>query len=315
MIKKILKWTGIVFLLLIIVLVVTVSLRQNLRYDAPYPDLHASADSAVIARGKEIVWGAGHCADCHSVINVDSMLNLGIEPALSGARKFALPFGDIYSMNITPDKETGIGGFTDKEIARSLRYGVHPDGTAVFDFMAFHDVADEDLTAVISYLRSRPAVRNEVPEHRLNAIGKAIKAFMVKPAGPSGPVPERMQRDTSAAYGRYLAFNVAECNGCHTMRDMTGGFIGEPFAGGGPMESEDGISPALIPPNLTTDSSGRLFGWSQETFLKRFRQGKIIPYSHMPWNSYSRMSENDLKALYNFLKSLPPSKTGTLKKR
>ena len=96
-------------------------------------------------------------------------------------------------MNITPDKETGIGGSTDKEIARSLQAMVFiPMVSAVFDFMVFHDVVDEDLTAVISYLRSRPAVRNEVPEHRLNASRKDNKGiFMVKPVGPSGPVPQR----------------------------------------------------------------------------------------------------------------------------
>ncbi|MFT3825630.1 MAG: c-type cytochrome [Chitinophagaceae bacterium] len=314
MLKKIFKWLGITLLLLFVCLVIAVASRQNLHYDAPYPELHASADSNVIARGKEIVFGPAHCADCHSTQNADSLLNLGQEPALTGGVKFALPLGEVYSKNITPDNETGIGRYTDKEIARALRYGLHPDGTVVYDFMPFHNITDEDLTAVISYMRSRPAAKNTVPPHHLNVLGNTVKAFLVKPVGPSEKIPATITRDSSAAYGRYLAYNMAGCNGCHTMRDMAGSFIGEPFAGGGPMEAPEGL-PVLTPFNLTTDSSSRLFGWSQQMFIKRFRQGKIIPHSHMPWDSYKRMSENDLKALYNFLKTLPAVKTGTLKKK
>lgn len=305
-IKTILKWTGLVLLTLITGLAVATALRQNLKYDAPYPDIKASKDSSVIARGKHLVFGGAHCINCHNPNNPDSLVRLGLEVPLTGGFKFAIPLGDIYSKNITPDSATGIGRYTDAEIARALRYGVHPDGTVVFDFMPFHNMSDEDLTAVISYLRAQKPVYNKVPDHDLNILGKVVKAFMVKPVGPDGPVPATVKKDTTAAFGKYMAMSVAECNGCHTLRDMSGAFIGEPFAGGGKME-EGGI--AYYPPNLTTDPGSRIAGWSQDDFINRFRKGRIIPGSPMPWDSYNRMDDVELKAIYQYLSSLKPAKT------
>jgi mono/diheme cytochrome c family protein len=305
MIKKILKWTGILLLLLIVAITVVTASRQNLKYDAPYPDIKASKDSGVIAKGKHLVTGAAHCINCHSTTNVDSLIDLGKPVALSGGVMFDLPVGKIYSKNITPDKETGIGNYSDAQIARVLRYSVHANGDPVYDFMPFHNMSDEDLTAVISYLRAQPPVKNKVPENDLNILGNVVKAFMVKPVGPTGEVPATVKVDTTASYGKYLTISIAECNGCHTKRDISGAYIGEPFAGG--VEFNEG-GHKLITPNLTTDSSSRIYGWTQEDFIKRFRMGKVIPYSPMPWNSFKRMNDDELKAIYNFLKTLPPAK-------
>lgn len=304
-VKKIVKWGLLGILLLTGGMTIAVVSRQNLRYEAPYPDIKASADSAIIARGRHLVISSAHCIDCHSTANSDSILNAGGDVPLTGGYTFELPLGKIYSKNITPDKETGIGNFTDQEIARALRYGVHPDGTAVFDFMPFHNTSDEDLTAIISYLRSRPAVSNKVPDHDLNAMGKTIKAFMIKPVGPDGEVSESVKIDSSVEYGAYLALNVANCKGCHTQRDISGKFTGPLFAGGSPMGEKE---LALAPPNLTTDSSSRIFSWTQDDFIKRFREGKKIAYSHMPWNSYKRMTDLELTAIYKYLKTVPAAK-------
>lgn len=303
MILKILKWTGISFLALLLVLVLLVSFRQHLTYDAPYPEIHASADSAVIARGKEIVFGPAHCADCHHLGNSDSLFNLGQVPALTGGFAFELPLGNYYVPNITPDSATGIGRYTDGQIARVLRHGVRPDGTAAFDFMPFHDMSEEDMTAVISFLRSQQPVQNKIPENTVTLLGRVINAFLIKPVGPSKPVIKSIKRDTTVEYGKYLAYSVANCNGCHTNRDMmTGEVIGEPFAGG--LKFEEPGLPPLEAPNITTHTESRIYGWSQEDFIKRFRMGKLIPHSHMPWNSFKRMSDEDLKAIYNFLQTV-----------
>lgn len=304
MIRKILKWTGIVLGSLILILIIAVATRQNLTYDAPYPAIKASADSAVIAHGREIAYGPAHCADCHFAGNADSVFKLGQEPALSGGHAFELPIGNFYVRNITPDSTTGIGRYTDGEIARTLRYGVRPNGTAVIDFMPFHNMSDEDLTAVISFLRSNKPVHNAVPEHSVTMLGRVIKAFLLKPVGPTGEVPRSIPKDSTAVYGKYLANSVANCVGCHTNRDlMTGAFIGEPFAGG--LKFEEPGMPTLVSPNINPNMPGRIYGWSQQDFIKRFRMGKVIAYSHMPWNSFKRMSDNDLKAIYSYLKSLP----------
>lgn len=305
--KKIAKWTGIILLVLILGITVITASRQNLKYDAPYPDIKASKDTAVIARGRHLAFSSAHCIDCHGPSNADSLISIGQEPALTGGFLFDLEVGKIYSKNITPDSATGIGRLTDAEIARALRYGVHPDGTVVFDFMPFHNMSDADLTAVISYLRSRPAVSSKAPENDLNLMGNIVKAFLVKPVGPTGVVEKWVKPDTTATYGRYLVMNVGNCAGCHSQRNITGEYTGPFLAGGGPMQKKG--FPSLTPPNLTPAKDGRITDWSQETFISRFRKGKLIPYSEMPWNSFKRMTDDELKAIYKYLKSLNPEKT------
>jgi len=300
--KKILKWIASILLLLAAGLAVAVTARQNLKYDAPYPSIKASTDTTIIARGKHLVFSSAHCINCHSQKNPDSLIALGQDVPLSGGVLFDVGIAKIYSKNITPDKETGIGKYTDEEIARVLRYGVHPDGAPVLDFMPFHNTSDEDLTAIISYLRSQKPVRNVIPENTYGVMGKVVKAFMIRPVGPDGEVPKTVDRDTTVAYGKYLAVDVAECNGCHTKRDLAGKFTGEPFAGGNEIEG-------FVTPNLTPDPSGRTYNWTQQNFIERFRMGKLYPNSPMPWNSFKRMTDDELKAIYKFLRSTKPVKT------
>lgn len=309
MLKKIFKWTGIGILLLVIGFVTTAAFRQNLKFDAPYPDIHASTDSDVIARGKYLVFGPAHCAECHHSPGTESLVTKGVEVPLSGGYQFNLPIGKVYSKNLTPDR-SGIGGYTDQEIARALRYGVRPNGSTLFDFMPFHNTSDEDLTAIISFLRTQQPVSNAVPKNSMNVLGFFVKAFLIKPAGPASEVVKSITKDTSVEYGGYLANSVANCRGCHTNRDlMTGDFIGEDYAGGFKMESlTDPKHYSVITPNLTPDATGKLHGWSQEMFLRRFRQGKVIPHSTMPWGPFSRMSDNELKAIYKYLQTVRPVK-------
>ena len=302
--KKILKWMGIILLVSILGISITVLSRQNLKFEGPYPEISSSTDSAIISRGKELVFGPAHCADCHSTVNPDSLIALGQEVPLSGGFEFNLPIGKIYTRNITPDSLTGIGRYSDREIARALRYGIGPDGSAFFDFMPFHNTSEEDLAAIISYLRAQKPVSKEIPQNDSNTMGNVIKAFLIKPVGPEGEVPVSVKKDSTAEYGRYLAVNVSNCSGCHTKRDMmTGAYTGELFAGGLEIEG-------FITPNLTPDSSGRLFTWDQQKFISRFREGKKIHQSPMPWNSFKRMSDGDLIAIYKYLKSLKPLKMG-----
>lgn len=306
--KKILKWSGIVVLSIISGLSITVMARQHLKYDAPYPKIKALTDSVIIAKGRHIVLGPGHCVDCHSTTkNVDSVLKLGQEPLLTGGFKFDLPFGRFYTRNLTPDKTTGIGNLTDGEIARVLRYSVKKNGESVLPFMPFQNMSDEDLTAVVSYLRSLKPVANKVPDHQYNVLGRVIKAFLIKPMNPTEPIQTSIKADTSAAYGKHLVMAVANCNECHTKRNGIGDYVGEPLAGGTEFKEEG--KPTLVSPNLTPHPSGRIYNWSEQTFIKRFRTGRTIPYSHMPWESFGRMSDDELKAIYNYLKTLKPVDT------
>ena len=115
------------------------------------------------------------------------MLKKGEVPSLAGAKKFETPFGTFFTPNLTPDEKTGIGKLTDAEIARVLRYGVKSNGEAVLPFMQGLDMSDEDMTALISYLRSLKPVENKLPENNFNLLGRFAKAFMVKPSIPDSP--------------------------------------------------------------------------------------------------------------------------------
>ena len=186
MFRKILKWTGLVLLLIIAGVAAATAARQHLTYEAPYPDIKASTDTAVIAKGRHLALVTKGCVHCHSPVqNIDSVMKRGEEPSLAGAKKMETPFGNFYAPNLTPDATTGIAQMTDGEIARVLRYGVKKNGEAVLPFMQGMNMNDEELTAVISYLRSVQPVNSPSPEHEFNLIGRFAKAFVVKPTLPA----------------------------------------------------------------------------------------------------------------------------------
>lgn len=311
--KKILKWTAITILSLALIFVILVFSLQNKKFDAPFPNLHASNDSATIARGKYLAYGPAHCSGCHSPKENQEKINMGEELPLIGGLDFILPIGTLYSRNITPDEETGIGKIPDSVIVRSLRYGVAHDGHAILDLMPFHNLSDEDMTAVLSFLRSQQPVKNKVPDHKFNFMGKAVKAFLINPVGPDGEVLKVVKPDTTVDYGKYLTYYVANCRGCHTNRSlMTGAYTGPDFAGGLKLESATEKGAYCVTPNLTPDKeTGKITGWTEEQFINRFRLKKVIASSDMPWDQFRKMNDNDLKAIYKYLVNLAPIKNET----
>src|SRR6185369_13982449 len=100
-----------------------------------------------------------------------------------------IPPGTFYTPNLTPDPKTGIGRRTDEQLVGMIRHSVRADGRAAVPFMEYNGLSDEDVVALISYLRSQPPVRNAVPAHQLNLMGKAVMAFMIRP--PTG-LPARL---------------------------------------------------------------------------------------------------------------------------
>lgn len=307
---RILKWTGIVIGFLLIILVSFVHLSWDKTYEAEFPDIKASSDSAVIARGKYLAFGPAHCSTCHVPMDQIMAVENGLEMPLQGGWELSIPPGTFRAPNITPHPETGIGRLSDGTIARSLRYSVGRNERCVFPFMPFQELSDEDLTAVISFLRSQPAVEHEVPKSELTFLGKAVLAFgMIKPVAPTKTPPRSVRREPTVDYGSYLANSVANCVGCHTARDLkTGAFIGEPFAGGMYFEPDpfsEGRS--FITPNLTPDPTTSIMaGWTEEQFVTRFKSGRIHKGSPMPWGAFSRMDTLDVQAIYRYLTSLEP---------
>ncbi len=306
----ILKWMGTGLGILILVLIIFVSVRGNRTFDAPLPDLASSQDSAVIARGKYLAFGPAHCVSCHAPMDKFDEIEKGLDIPLMGGWELNIPPGSFRAPNLTPDMETGIGSYSDGQLARALRYSVRHNGKALFPFMPFQNMSDADVIALISFLRSQPPIHNELKNTELSFLGRAVSAFgLVDPEGPVGTPPKWVESDSSVVYGEYVANSVANCRGCHTLRDLkTGAYIGVPFAGGMPMESDpsvDGLS--FVSPNITPhQQDGVMAKWDEVTFINRFRAGRVHKGSPMPWGAFSRMTEIELKALYRYIQSLDP---------
>ena len=296
---KRLKRVATVIVCLVTLFLIYVQLTYKREFNAPVTGIKASGDSAVIARGAYLVTGQAHCSACHVP---DSLTKRGLREPLIGGPTFKTPFGDLYTPNITPDNETGIGAWSDEQLAQAIRYSVDHNRNALVGIMSNNALSDDDLTAVISYLRTMKPVRHEVPEHDLNMLGKMLMRFMIEPVRPT---VSQLQPDSTAAYGQYLAHTVANCNGCHTRRSASGGFEGDPFAGGNEWVTESGT---FRSPNLTpNDTAGRIAKWDYEVFQRRFRAGRILEESPMPWENFQHISESDLKAIYSYLRTLKPS--------
>jgi mono/diheme cytochrome c family protein len=284
-------------------------LRWARTFDAEYPEIHASTDTEVIERGRYLVYGPAHCAACHAPPSAHADLERGMEVPLSGGFEWKIPLGTVRAPNITNDSETGVGRYTDGEIARVLRRAVKPNGTALLPFMEFQNISDEDLLAIVSYLRAAPGVRSEVAPWDLNIIGRGMLATVIRPAGPSSSPPVTTPAPgVTIERGEYLANRVAGCAACHSARNMLdGSYAGPRFAGGSPMPLDDDPSTVLVPPNLTPDpATGRITEWTADQFVARFRVGKLQDGTHMPWPNYARMSDDDLKAIHLYLMSLEP---------
>jgi mono/diheme cytochrome c family protein len=301
--KKIIAFITCVLFALLVVSYVESSYNTH-TFELPPTGIKSSRDIKVIERGRYLVMGPAHCWNCHAA-DGETNLQTGTRTGMSGGLAFKIPFGTIYSPNITPDAETGIGSYSDEQLASVIRHNLKHDNTALIPFMSFNGMNDPDVTAVISYLRSIKPIRNKVPANDLNFLGKIVKRFIIKPKQTLRP--KTLALDTSAAYGEYLAISVANCYSCHTNRDKnTGEFIGEKFGGGFEMKT---LNAVFTTPNLTPDvQTGAIAGWTSKDFITRFRTGAIFPDTPMPWKPYSSMSDTELKALYNYFKQLKPTR-------
>lgn len=300
---------GVAGVLLLVVAVIGVAqLRWDRTFTVPPMPITASRDAAVIARGGYLAYGPAHCADCHVSPDQYDAYNAGGQPPLTGGVAFNIPPGRFVAPNITPDSATGIGRRTDLQLAQMIRYGVRGDGRVALPFMDYRNLTDEDVAALIAFLRSQPPVTHPVAGDDLTLLGKVVFAYMMKPLSPDSTPPARTPPAGTLASGAYLAEVVSECAGCHTERSLvSGAYTGPRFAGGGvfPVESDPKLE--VVTPNLTPDSAtGRIAHWTEDEFVARFRKGKTIPQSIMPWSAFQRMTDVDLRAIYQYLHQLPP---------
>ncbi len=295
-------------LLIGIALFTYVSFTWNKSYDAPFPTVSVSTDSTALARGQYLVYGPAHCATCHIAPDDYEAMSAGELVPLAGGNEIIIPPGIFRPRNLTPDVETGIGSLSNEEVARVMRFGVGHDGRVLFPFMPFENMTEEDLNSIISFLRSRPPVTNKIEASEYTFLGKAVLAMgMIKPIEPSVTPEKALKQEASVVYGEYLANSVANCVGCHSPRDLKSGeFTGPKFSGGLVFEEETAI---FTTPNLTPDpETGLLATWTEDAFITRIKSGLVHEGTPMPWSSFAMMDEVDIKAIYRYLKSLPPTK-------
>lgn len=252
-----------------------------------------------LARGKYLVQGLLSCESCHT----PSDWTQHGAPSVAGM-EFAgqsLPLGGFpgtaVAPNLTPDRQTGAAGWTDDQIARAIREGIKHDGTTIFPLMPYLDyknLSDEDLASVVVYVRSVPPVHNALPASKINFPVNLLVRAAPDPVKASVPAPSTDQ----LARGKYL---VRLGCGCHDAVDKL------PYAGG---EALAGPWGSVVSANITPDASGISY-YSEQTFITAMRTGYVGARklnSIMPFGEFKNLTDDDLKAMYAYVRTLQPVK-------
>lgn len=252
---------------------------------APVPDLKVAGTPEQIQRGKHVA--DAFCTSCHSVTN-----ELPLTGGIDLGKDFPMPLGAFVSSNLTPAGP--LKDWSDGEIFRAIRNGVDPDGRWLFVMSNFRgrNLSDEDLQALIAYLRNQPAVVNETPNppDQPSVLGLILLGAGMLPAGqpPITDVISAPPKGSTVEYGEYI-LNYQDCKDCH----------GEDLLGG----KEGQLAP--IGPNLKVVKT-----WTQEQFINTLRTGVnpmeyALDPARMPWKSIGRMDDEELTAIYLYLSGMP----------
>lgn len=316
--KTFLKVVGIVVLVVIALAaagVTWLALRDPAQRPASTEKIEPTPER--LARGKYLVHHVADCMGCHS----DHLLTYGlpIKPGTEGMGGLTFDEGvgfpgRLQAQNITSDPETGLGNWTDGEILRAFREGVDNEGNALFPMMPYdhyRHMSDDDAKAVVAYLRTLPPKKNQVPKTEIKFPVNLFIKFSPKPL--EGPVTAP-DRKNSVAYGGYLA-RIGGCYECHTPHDDKNQLLADkPFAGGWEMKGPWGRN---ITANLTPHPSTYVGRATREEWIARFKAFETMNASNappapkgantvMPWLAYAGMTEEDLGAIYDYLKTVPP---------
>ena len=274
-----------------------------IRYAPEEPDVPVGSVKDIIARG-EYLTRAGGCFSCHTPP--------GGEP-LAGGRALATPFGTFYSPNITPDTETGIGGWTDAQFLQALRKGVRPDGSdyfPVFPYPSFTGIADGDALAIKAYLFSRPAVRQPDRAHDVafpfswRFLQGGWRLLFFAP-GPFQPSPDR---GTAYNRGAYLVTALGHCGECHTPRNPLGA-VRSGLRLAGTADGPDG----QVVPNITPDPATGIGEWQKADLVELLRTGTTPEQTTVKGamreaitDGFKYLNEDDLAAIADYLLAQKP---------
>jgi len=296
----ILKRTGIVVGCLAIVVVATaagVFVGSNRAIGRKYviaPETVAiPVDSISIARGKHLARAITKCVHCHGD-------NLGGRVLVENGA-----MGRWVVANITRGKGGVAGMLTDADIVRAVRHAVAPDGRKLLQMPAesFENLSAEDLGAIIAYVRSVPPVDNELPPTTIGPVARALilanklPIYRADLITHTRPIPAPTPAGPTAEYGKYIA-SVGGCIGCH----------GATLSGGKIADGDPAWPPAA---NLTPTGLAK---YTEAEFTTVLRTGKrqngLQLHDAMPWRMTKEMTDDEIKAVWLFLRTVPPKEFG-----
>lgn len=311
--KKGLKYLSYLLGTVVVVLIFLVGYVSVMLPNAePAPDIVIEPTAERIERGKYLANHVMLCMDCHA----ERDFTVFAGPPKSGTHgaggdvfdeKMGFP-GRFVSRNLTP---AALGDWTDGEIFRAITSGVSRDGTALFPVMPYTQyskLAEEDIHAVIAYLRTLEPVERENETSVANfPVNFLINTMPVKAVNQ--PIPSK---DNPVEYGKYLV-TAAACIECHVKRE-NGSIVGQPFAGGNEFGMPDGS--VVRSANITPHETG-IGNMTREQFIMRFKvysDSSYVPHrvapgdfqTIMPWLMYAGMTEKDLGAMYDYLQTVKP---------
>jgi len=271
--------------------------------------------AARIERGRYLFETVSACGDCHSP---GDWTRFGgpVAPANVGKGRvmpeaMGLP-GTIVAPNLTSDAQTGAARWSDGQLMRAIREGIGHDDRPLFPLMPYADYAsmsDEDVQALVAFIRTLPPVVNPLPPTRINFPVNLLIKSAPKPVGKV-PAPDR---GDPVAYGRYLT-RIAGCQSCHTPNAHGEIVEEELLSGGREFPFSDAVK--VVSANITPDTATGIGQLTEEQFLDKFYQYKeyaekgspVVPLANntvMPWLGYARFEPADLRAIYAFLRTVP----------
>jgi mono/diheme cytochrome c family protein len=260
----------------------------------------ANAQSDLVKRGDYLVNGLLTCGNCHTPKGPTGDIK---EKAYSGGLSFDEPPFKVTAPNITPDKETGIGNYTDAQLKTVLRKGIKANGIPVAMIMpsGFYEImTDRDLNAVVAYLRTLKPVANKVPD----PIYKMAQGHPIPPGGDKKLTEADLSDKTKKGF--YLA-TIAHCMECHTPMGPHGrDFAGKLGAGGFEFPGPWGVS---VSRNITSSKEKGVGAWTDAEVKRAITQGirkddsKLKP--PMGFHYYSTVSADDLDAIVAWLRTVP----------
>ena len=277
----------------------------------PAPELAIHATAAQIEHGKYLAHHVAACVDCHSTRDFTKFAGPMV-PGTEGkggekfTREMGFP-GTFYSRNLTP---ASLETWTDGEIFRAITTGVSRDGSALFPVMPYQRYAQmdpSDIKDIIAYLRTLKPISNEIP----SAEPDFPMNFILNTIPAKAETSKRPDTTDRVAYGKYIT-TFASCGDCHTPVNGQGQPLpGMDMAGGRAFPMPNGVVRSM---NITPAKSG-IGTWTKDAFIARFKaHAGITPStvgdeefnSIMPWNMYAEMKEQDLGAIYEYLRTVPP---------